>query len=109
MHKLEPGQSVMLSPFGSIGSERALFCSPSIVGMLTSCLELQYHVVLSFSPHFFFYISLLPLNFYICMYQIQHQSCQQNNLACVSLLASGKPLNYNLFEGFIFTWLPHVD
>ena len=82
MHKLEPSQSVLLLPFGWIGREVAHFCPPLIVGMLVSCLE--QHVVLSVSHPFLFYISLLPLNFRVYTYQIQHESSQWNNLACVS-------------------------
>ena len=92
MHKLEPGQPVLLSSFCWIGSKIAHFCSSLIIRMLASCLELQYHVVLSFSQPFLFFISLLRLNFRVYTYQIQHQSSEPNNLVCASL----KSLNYNL-------------
>ena len=86
MHKLEPGQSVLLLPFDWVGSKIAHFRSPRILGMLASCLELQYHVILFFSHPFLFYMSLLPLNFHFI--RIKYNI----NLARVSLLASGKPL-----------------
>ena len=84
MHKLEPGQSVLLLLFGWIGRKIAHFSFPLVIAMLASCLEQHYYVVHSFSHPFLFYISLLPLNFRVYTYQIQHQSSQRINLACVS-------------------------